>query len=215
MNIIRIAIDGPSGAGKSTIAKLIAMRKGIDYIDTGSMYRAIAYKMLLQNIALTDSTRLATLLNETSIDFTSGNIILDGEIINDKIRTQEISKLASDASALADVRSKLVDLQRRMGDAKSVVMDGRDIGTNVLKDAEYKFFLTASAEDRAHRRWLELRAKGEKPLFEIILAEIQERDINDTTRKLNPLRQAEDAVLIDSTGKTIEEVTQEILERIQ
>jgi cytidylate kinase len=215
MNIIRIAIDGPSGAGKSTIAKLIAMRKGIDYIDTGSMYRAIAYKMLLQKIALTDSTRLATLLNETSIDFTSGNIILDGEIINDKIRTQEISKLASDASALADVRSKLVDLQRRMGDAKSVVMDGRDIGTNVLKDAEYKFFLTASAEDRAHRRWLELRAKGEKPLFEIILAEIQERDINDTTRKLNPLRQAEDAVLIDSTGKTIEEVTQEILERIQ
>ena len=161
-NKIRIAIDGPSGAGKSTIAKRVAKRLGIDYIDTGAMYRAVGYKILEKQIDLKDTESLTGLLAETDIDFVNGNIILDGEIVNEKIRTHEISKIASDASALQAVRDKLVALQKKMGQAKSVVMDGRDIGTNVLEDAEFKFFMTASASERAQRRWLELAEKGEK-----------------------------------------------------
>ncbi len=211
MNKIRIAIDGPSGAGKSTVAKAIASLMGIDYIDTGAMYRAVGYKMIQNNIGLSEEGALNEMLMHTDIDFSCGNIILDGEIINDRIRTQEISKMASDASALAVVREKLVDLQRKMGQEKSIVMDGRDIGTNVLKDAEYKFFLTATAEERAKRRWLELKEKGQDAQFEKILKEITERDFNDSTRILNPLRKAEDAVEIDSTGKDAEETTKEVL----
>ena len=159
-NKIRIAIDGPSGAGKSTIAKRVAKQLGIDYIDTGAMYRAIGYKVIENQIELSDIDALKKLLTRTEIDFVSGDIILDGEIVNDKIRTPEISKMASDASALPEVRGKLVALQRKMGQTKSVVMDGRDIGTNVLPDAEYKFFMTASSSERAHRRWLELNETG-------------------------------------------------------
>ncbi|MEL7655819.1 MAG: (d)CMP kinase [Bacillota bacterium] len=211
-NKIRIAIDGPSGAGKSTIAKRVAKLLGIDYIDTGAMYRAIGYKILQNQIDLNDKEALIELLARTEIDFVSGNIILDGEIVNDKIRTPEISKMASDASALQEVREKLVILQRNMGQVKSVVMDGRDIGTNVLKDAEFKFFMTASSAERAQRRWLELREKGENVDLAQVEADIIQRDHNDSTRKLNPLRKAEDAIELDTTGLTIEEVTQKILE---
>ena len=145
--IFRIAIDGPSGAGKSTIAKAVAKRLGIDYIDTGAMYRAIGLKMLEKGLPMEESPALTQMLAETEIDFDSGNVFLDGEIVNDRIRTQEVSKAASDCSALGSVRAKLVELQRKMGQAKSVIMDGRDIGTNVLTDAEYKYFLTATAEE--------------------------------------------------------------------
>lgn len=209
---IRIAIDGPSGAGKSTIAKRVAKLLGIDYIDTGAMYRAIGYKIVQNHIDLNDKEALTKMLSETEIDFVSGDIILDGEIVNDKIRTPEISKMASDASALQEVREKLVVLQRNMGQVKSVVMDGRDIGTNVLTDAEYKFFMTASSAERAQRRWLELREKGENVDLAQVEADIIQRDHNDSTRKLNPLRKAEDAIELDTTGLTIEEVTQKILE---
>ncbi|MDD4564545.1 MAG: (d)CMP kinase [Eubacteriales bacterium] len=212
---IRIAIDGPSGAGKSTIAKRVAKQLGIDYIDTGAMYRAVAYKLLQRQIDINDVMVLTDMLSETDIDFIDGNIILDGEIVNDKIRTHEISRMASDVSALQIVRDKLVALQRKMGLHKSVVMDGRDIGTNVLIDAEYKFFVTAAASERARRRWLELIEKGEKIDLKQVEADIIIRDNNDLMRKLNPLKKAEDAVELDTTGVTAEEVTDKILEVIK
>ncbi|MGI6747490.1 MAG: (d)CMP kinase [Anaerovoracaceae bacterium] len=214
-NKIRIAIDGPSGAGKSTIAKRVAKELGIDYIDTGAMYRAVAYKVLHNQIDLNDVESIKKMLSETNIDFINGNIILDDEIINDKIRTHEISRMASDVSALQVVRDKLVALQRKMGQHKSVVMDGRDIGTNVLIDAEYKFFVTATASERARRRWLELLEKDEKVDLKQVEADIIDRDNNDSMRELNPLRKAEDAIELDTTGMTIEEVTDEILEVIK
>ncbi|MGN0703100.1 MAG: (d)CMP kinase [Lentihominibacter sp.] len=213
--IFRVAIDGPSGAGKSTIARLIASELGIDYIDTGAMYRAVGYKMKLQGISAEQTQKLQTMLDNTDIDFVNGDIILDGEVVNDKIRTSEISQMASACSALPEVRAKLVDIQRKMGERKSVIMDGRDIGTNVLKDAEYKFFLTASAEERAGRRYRELIDKGEKITCEEVLRDIIQRDHNDMTRELNPLTKADDAVEIDSTGLSIEQVTARILTEIK
>ncbi|QOX63169.1 (d)CMP kinase [Anoxybacterium hadale] len=212
---IRIAIDGPSGAGKSTIAKNVARILRMDYIDTGAMYRAIGYKMLKNNISIDNLETLRHMLGDTEIDFSDGNIILDGEVINERIRTPEISKIASDTSAISEVREKLVALQRNMAQRKSVVMDGRDIGTNVLKDAEFKFYVTASTAERARRRWLELTEKGEAIDLKQVEADIIQRDHNDSTRKLNPLRKAEDAVELDTTGLTIEEVTQRILEVIK
>ena len=212
---IRVAIDGPSGAGKSTIAKAVARELGIDYIDTGAMYRAVGYKTIRCGVDPDDAQAIKEMLDHTEIDFSGGNIILDGVIINDKIRTPEISKRASECSALADVREKLVQLQRQMGQAKSVIMDGRDIGSNVLKDAEYKFFLTASAEERARRRFEELKEKGQPVEYGQLLSDIRQRDHKDMTRELNPLCKAEDALEVDSTEMGIEEVTQFILKEIE
>ncbi len=204
--IIRIAVDGPSGAGKSTIAKAIAKKLCIDYIDTGAMYRAVGYKMLQKGIAMDDITAITEMLKETEIDFSSGNIYLDGENINDRIRTEEISKQASDCSALGIVRAKLTEQQQKMGEKKSVIMDGRDIGTVVFPDAEYKFYITATAEERANRRFKELIAKGEEVTYEKVLADIKQRDHNDSTREINPLRKADDALELDTTEMKIEEV---------
>lgn len=214
-DIFRVAIDGPSGAGKSTIAKSVAKKLGIDYIDTGAMYRAVGYKMKQEGIEAEELDKLETMLADTDIDFVKGDIILDGQIVNDVIRTSEISQMASKCSAVPIVREKLVDIQRGMGTRKSVIMDGRDIGTNVLKDAEYKFFLTASAEERAERRHKELIEKGEEITFEEVLRDIEERDHNDMTRKLNPLRKAEDAMEVDTTGLDIDEVTKLVLKEIK
>lgn len=214
-DIFRVAIDGPSGAGKSTIAKAVAKELGIDYIDTGAMYRAVGYKMKQEGITTEDTEALQAMLARTDIDFVKGDIILDGDIVNDVIRTSEISQMASACSALPMVREKLVDIQRAMGSRKSVIMDGRDIGTNVLKDAEYKFFLTASAEERAGRRHKELIEKGEEITFEEVLRDIQARDHNDTTRKLNPLRKADDAMELDTTGLSIDQVTKLVLKEIK
>ncbi len=213
--IFRVAIDGPSGSGKSTIAKAIAKKLSIDYIDTGAMYRAVGLKMIKNNVSMEESPKLFAILKDTEIDFQAGNIILDGAIVNELIRTQEVSTAASDCSALGAVREKLVELQRKMGESKSVIMDGRDIGTNVLKDAEYKFFLTADDEERARRRFKELKEKGEEVTFEEVLAKLRERDYNDSHRKLNPLRKAEDALEIDSTNLTIEEVVKLICDKIE
>lgn len=212
--IFRIAIDGPSGAGKSTIAKAVAKRLGIDYIDTGAMYRAIGLKMLSEGIAMEESDALSDMLARTEIDFDKGNVFLDGRIVNDLIRTPEVSKAASDCSALGSVRSKLVELQRKMGQSKSVIMDGRDIGTNVLTDAEYKYFLTATAEERALRRHKEMLEKGQESDLAQVLAQIVERDHNDSTRALNPLRKAEDAEEIDSTHMTIDQVVNYICDKV-
>ena len=213
--MLRVAIDGPGGAGKSTVAKMMASRLGIDYVDTGAMYRAVALKMIENCVGLEDTGKLAKLLSETEIDFSEGAILLDGRAVNDLIRTQEISKLASYCSALAPVREKLVALQREIGSKKSVIMDGRDIGTNVLTEAEFKFYMTASKEERARRRHKELTEKGQETTFEIVLEDISMRDHNDMTRKLNPLRKADDAVELDTTEMTIEEVCKFISDRVR
>jgi cytidylate kinase len=154
------------------------------------------------------------LLAQTEIDFSRGDIILDGVSVNDKIRTSQISAMASQFSSLPEVRKKLFELQRRMGQTKCVIMDGRDIGTNVLKDAEYKFFMTASPEERATRRYQELKQKGETITYGQVLEDIKQRDHSDMTRKLNPLKKAEDAVEIDTTGMSIEDVINYILKEI-
>ena len=206
--IFKIAIDGPSGAGKSTIAKAVARRLGIDYIDTGAMYRAIGLKMTRLGLAMEENGELQSMLDETDIDFHAGDVILDGVIVNDLIRTPEMSMAASACSALGMVRAKLVELQRGMGQKKSVIMDGRDICSVVLPDAEYKYYLTASAEERARRRTAELMEKGQKVDFAQVLADIQQRDYNDMNRAITPLKKAEDAVEIDSTDMSIEEVVE-------
>ncbi len=213
--MIRIAIDGPGGAGKSTIAKKVAKALDIDYIDTGAMYRAVGYKLVRDNIDMYDETALQAMLDATDIDFSGGSTILDGEDISDRIRTQEISRRASECSALAPVRAKLVELQKKMGSTKSVIMDGRDIGTVVLKDAELKIYLTASAEERAHRRHKELLLKGEDISYEKVLADMQERDYNDMHREITPLRRADDAIELDTTGMSIDEVTEYILRKVK
>ena len=212
---IRVAVDGPSGVGKSTTAKIISAELGIDYVDTGAMYRAVALKMKEKGVGTGDIKGIEQMLSSTEIDFSKGDVILDGKIINELIRTQEISKLASDCSALLPVREKLVAMQRETGNRKSVVMDGRDIGTNVLKDAEFKFYLTAAKEERARRRFKELSEKGQKTTFEEVLKDITARDINDMTRELNPLRKADDAIEIDTTEMAIEEVRDYILDVIK
>ncbi len=213
--MIRIAIDGPGGAGKSTIAKKVAKALDIDYIDTGAMYRAVGYKLVRDNIDMYDETALQAMLDATDIDFSGDSTILDGEDISDRIRTQEISRRASECSALAPVRAKLVELQKKMGSTKSVIMDGRDIGTVVLKDAELKIYLTASAEERAHRRHKELLLKGEDISYEKVLADMQERDYNDMHREITPLRRADDAIELDTTGMSIDEVTEYILRKVK
>lgn len=217
--ILRIAIDGPSGAGKSTIAKIVAEKMGIDYIDTGAMYRAIGLKMVSEGVSREDTEEAAAarqeVLDRTEIDFDSGVIMLDGEDVSGKIRTPEISIAASDYSRFPEVRTKLVAIQREIGHRKSVVMDGRDIGTNVFTDAQYKFFLTATPEERARRRVKELLEKGEDVNYEATLDDIKKRDYNDTHRKLNPLAKADDAIEVDTTDMTIEEVVQTILDNIK
>lgn len=213
--MLRIAVDGPSGAGKSTIAKGIAKKLGIDYIDTGAMYRALGYKMQKENVAVTDQAAVEELLERTEIDFCDGKIYLDGEDVSGEIRTPEMSKAASACSALAVVRRKLVQLQQKMGESKSVIMDGRDIGTVVFPDAEYKFYITASAEERANRRYKELIEKGQQVDYEQVLADINQRDHNDMTREVTPLRKADDALEVDTTSMSIEEVIEYICEEMK
>ncbi|MEA4988838.1 MAG: (d)CMP kinase [Anaerovorax sp.] len=213
--IFKVAVDGPSGSGKSTIAKKVAKELGIEYIDTGAMYRAVGYKMMCEEISKDEIHRIKEMLDQTNIDFNGKDIYLDGVCISDKIRTAEVAKMASACSAIAEVREKLVDLQRRMAEKKSVIMDGRDIGTNVLSDAEYKIFLTASTRERALRRWKELKDKGEELSLKQVEDDIIQRDFNDTTRKLNPLRKAQDALEIDTTEMTIEDVVNTIINLIK
>ena len=195
---LTIAIDGTSGSGKSTAAKNLASVLGIEYIDTGAMYRAAAYKALRENIPADDDGAVEDMLSATEIDFVKGHVILDGEDISDRIRTLEISRAASKISQLGSCRAKLVEIQRRIASQKSVVMDGRDIGTNVLPDASHKFYVTASLKTRAKRRLAELLEKGEKTTYEAVLEDLKARDHSDMTRKLNPLVRAEDAVAVST-----------------
>ncbi len=213
---INIAIDGPAGAGKSTIAKLVAKEKNFIYVDTGAMYRAIALYLIRNNVALDDSESMVKFASqaEVSIKYVDGQqqVILNGENVNGLIRTEEVSKMASVSSAVPEIRTMLLELQRKLARENDVVMDGRDIGTNILPNAQYKIFLTASAEERANRRYKELVERGEKCDYEKIKADIIERDERDSNRATAPLKQAEDAILVDSSNMTIDEVAKTIID---
>ena len=220
MKSIQIAIDGPSGAGKSTMAKLVSQKLGIMYLDTGAMYRALALKAIRQNIDTNDSEKVSELLSDfnISIKYEKGSqkVILNGEDVSDKIRTDEVSMGASNVSAIPAVRKRLVELQQKMASNTSVVMDGRDIGTHVLPNADVKIFLTASVAQRALRRYNEQKDKGIlKKSLEEIEKEIEIRDYNDSHRAASPLKQADDAVLLDTSDYTIEESVEKILEIIR
>ena len=210
-----IAIDGPAGAGKSTIAKQVAKKLGYIYVDTGAMYRAIAHYLVQNNIDIENETELETACKSISIAIKYENdaqqVYLNGENVTPFLRTEETGNMASRSSAKAPVREALLGLQRDMAKEYNVVMDGRDIGTNVLPDAEVKIYLTASSKERANRRYKELIAKGEKADLDQIEADIIERDERDMNRDIAPLKQADDAVLVDSSFMTIDEVVATIM----
>lgn len=216
MDGIRIAIDGPAGAGKSTIAKDIAKTLGVVYLDTGAMYRAVAYEANKNKIDVAKTDEIAHLMQglQLEIKYKDGeqSIFVNGEDVTGKIRTPEVTKCSSVVAAIPEVRLKLVEIQRQIADKQSVVMDGRDIGTYVLPNAEVKIFLTASVEERARRRSEDLIQKGINMPFAEILKDIAERDHNDSTRAFAPLKKAEDAVEIDTTSMTISEVVQKVVE---
>lgn len=207
---VNIAIDGPAGAGKSTIAKMVAKNRGYIYVDTGAMYRAMALHMIRKKILPEDTAGIEQACEEAdiSIQYVNGEqvVLLNGENVNAYLRTEEVGNMASASSVNGKVRAKLQDLQQKLAAKEDVVMDGRDIGTAVLPNAEVKIFLTASSLVRAKRRYQELEAKGEEADLATIEADIIERDHRDMTRKLNPLCQASDAVFVDSSDMSIEEV---------
>lgn len=217
--MLNIAIDGPSGAGKSTIAKEIAKKLDIIYLDTGAMYRAIGLKAVRLSIDTNDAEGVKSFLDETKIDIEYKDgvqiIYLDGEDVSTAIREHAISKAASNVSKIPEVRLKLVAMQRDIAAKNNVVLDGRDITSYVLKDANYKFYLTATAEERANRRYKELIAKGQDVDYDTILADINDRDYNDTHRDFAPLTRTEDSIFIDSTNLTIEQAIDKILNYIK
>ena len=208
-----IAIDGPSGAGKSTVARLLSKKLGYEYIDTGAMYRALAYKAYKQNIDINE-TNIAELLETTNITYYDNKVFLDGENVEDLIRNEVISKAASKISSLKIVREKMVEIQRNIAKNKNVVLEGRDIGTIVFPDAEHKFFITASLEERAKRRYEQLKLNNIEADYTNVINDMMKRDENDSTRKFSPLKPAEDAILIDTTNMDLNEVTKTIAQHI-
>ena len=210
-----IAIDGPAGAGKSTVAKKVAKELSFVYVDTGAMYRAMALYLLRKGVNREDPDEIGEACQnaEISIEYQNGEqiVLLDGENVNAHLRTEEGSAMASVSSAVPRVREKLLDLQRKLARTMSVVMDGRDIGTTILPDADVKIYLTASSLTRARRRYLEYQEKGEPCDLAEIQKTIEERDQRDMTREISPLCQAEDAVLVDSSELTIDETVEKIL----
>lgn len=211
---IAVAIDGPAGSGKSTIAKLLAKKYGIMYINTGAMYRAVTLFALDRNIDYKDCKGLCNLIDSLSMHFDGDRLLVNGEDVTDKITLPRVSENVSNYSIIPEVRERLVKLQQKIADKYSVVMDGRDIGTVVLKDADVKFFLTADSGERARRRFEELQIKGIDKSYDEILENIKQRDYIDSNRKASPLKQSEDAILIDSTSKTIEQVVETMAEYI-
>ena len=209
-----VAIDGPAGAGKSTIAKLLAAKLNYIYVDTGAMYRAIAVYFSQNNVNPDDEREIeaAVLGVDITIEYIDGvqQVILNGDNVTHLLRTEETGRMASKTSKYAAVRSKLVELQRQLAKKANVIMDGRDIGTTVLPDAFCKIYLTASVDARAKRRFDELSAKNEPCSYETIKADIEERDYQDMHREISPLKQAEDAVLVDTSEMTVDEVVDHI-----
>ena len=213
---MNIAIDGPAGAGKSTIARLAAKELGFVYVDTGAMYRAIALYLLDNKVDIYNEDELKRALGNININIVYENnvqhVFLDLVDVSEEIRSEKVGNMASTSSALSPVREKLLDLQRGIAAKNDVIMDGRDIGTNILPNAELKIYLTASVDVRAKRRFDELKLKGENPDLEEIKKGIETRDYQDMNRDIAPLKQAEDAVLIDSSDMTIAEVVDKIIE---
>lgn len=213
---IVIAIDGPAGAGKSTIAKKIAEILNLEYIDTGAMYRAITLKTINKKININHRDKIIELANNTVIDFKNNRIYLDGLDVTEEIRKDVVNKYVSYIAEIKEIREILVNMQRKMAENINVIMDGRDIGTVVLKNANFKFFLTASVVERARRRYLEIRRKGKENIsYEEVLRNIKERDRIDSTRSESPLQAASDAYIIDTTNKSIDEITKEIIAHIE
>lgn len=216
---INIAIDGPAGAGKSTIAKKLAQELGYVYVDTGAMYRAMAYYFLQQGIDKTDEAAINAAVDgaDVTIRYVDGaqQVLLNGEDVTGSLRSEQVGNMASNTSVYPAVRVKLVALQQKLAQTTDVIMDGRDIGTCVLPDAQVKIYLTASVGTRANRRYDELVEKGEQPDLEKIEADIEERDYRDMHREMSPLRQADDAVLVDSSEMNIEQVVSAILEIVK
>ena len=210
-----IALDGPAGAGKSTVAKKAAKCLGIHYVDTGAMYRAMALYFLETGIKADEQEKISHVVDQIDVTITYENgeqiVWLNGRNVNGMIRTEEVSRMASATSVNSDVRAKLVELQRKLASKENVVMDGRDIGTVVLPNADVKVYLTASSAVRAKRRYEEQIAKGEECNLEEIEKDIIERDHRDMTREISPLKQAEDAILLDSSDMTIEEVADAVI----
>lgn len=213
-NNIKIAIDGPTSAGKSTIAKLLAQKLKINYVDTGSMYRALTLKVLNNNIDPKSEEDVTSIADKTKIDYFENHIFLDGLCVDDKIRNELIDKNVSYVCQYRDVRKRLVSLQKEIASKSSVIMDGRDIGTVVLKDANYKFFLTASADVRAKRRYKEYIEKGLEVNFEDIKNDLIRRDDYDSHREVDPLVKASDAIEVNTDDKNIEETVELMLSYI-
>lgn len=211
-----IAIDGPAAAGKSTIAKEIAKRLNLEYIDTGAMYRALTLKIIDSDVDMEDIDRIIEISHSTSIKFKNNSIYLDNVIVDDEIRKNIVNTHVSNVAKIKEIREIMVMMQRKMAQNSNIIMDGRDIGTVVLPHANYKFFLIASVEERARRRYLEIQKRGEENInYERILEEIIERDTIDSTRDISPLKKAIDAYEIDTTDKSIEETIVEIISIVE
>ena len=217
--MLNIALDGPSGSGKSTVAKLIAKELDILYLDTGAMYRACALEAILQKADCLDEQSVKKFIDEIDLKILYENgsqkTVLRGKDVSAEIRKNEVSMMASNISSLPCVRLKMVEMQRKVAASCDCILDGRDIGTYVLPDAPYKFFMTASPEVRATRRYKELVERGQQVDYDTLLAEINQRDYNDSHRAFAPLRQADDAILLDTSDMTVDEVVQFILSRVK
>lgn len=211
----RIALDGPAGSGKSTVAKIIARKLGIEYLDTGAMYRAVTLFMVNNKVSLTDANAIEQALKEIHIDFVSGRLYLNHEDVSEEIRTPEIAAKVSEVAAVKAIRVAMVKQQQDMACRKEIVMDGRDIGTVVLPHTPYKFYLTASIEERALRRYDEMKLKGLAVELHQIQEDIAKRDAFDMNREESPLMQAEGAILIDTTGMDIDGVVNCLLQHIE
>ncbi|MCC0653551.1 MULTISPECIES: (d)CMP kinase [unclassified Clostridioides] len=214
MSNLIIAVDGPAGAGKSTIAKIVSEKLNINYIDTGAMYRAVTYKCLKNNIDVNNEKEVIKIAKNSDIDFENNNIYLDQKIINNEIRTIEVSNNVSNVAKIKEVRKLMVEVQRKIGTKSSVILDGRDIGSYVFPNADYKFFLVATPEERGNRRYKELCNKGYNTTLKEVIEDIVKRDEIDSNREFAPLVKAEDALEIDTTGKTIDQVVQEVVSKI-
>lgn len=215
MERIVVAIDGPAGAGKSTISKIIAQKLNLKYIDTGAMYRAVTLKAIKNNLDLCNNNEISHMVKNSNISINDEKIFIDGIDVTEEIRMPYVNEKVSIVSAMPGVREVLKEKQRKMAENFNVIMDGRDIGTNVLKDANIKIFLTASVEERAKRRYKEMIEKGINTTFEDVFKDIENRDKIDSSRKANPLKKADDAVMLDTTGMKMNEVVDAIIKIIQ
>lgn len=213
--IVSIAVDGPAGSGKSTVAKAVAEKLNITYLDTGAMYRMVTLDVIRNNVDLNDLNQVQALLDHIKIEFRKDGLYLNDENVSIEIRNDIVANNVSDVAAVGIVRKKMVAMQQEIAKGQSIIMDGRDIGTHVLKDASHKFFLIASVEERAKRRLVDFKEQGIEMTLEALMKDIERRDHIDSNREISPLRQAEDAILIDTTLMTIDQVIHFIMTEVE